>query len=155
MTRNIKKRSRCNYCLGVEGVQVAHTFYCPFNPKNNKKIIEYLTYTFNNSLPLNANRYNKWAKLYRLPTSVTLFNLFYKNGWLPQNSKPKDIFPILIYRSYALNLIHDLETLDILVYQQTYGNMGFERQPALDADVNDQIYQNYMSLASVILSFDV
>ena len=114
--------NKCNYCGGTEGISGKHHLSCAFRPQINKKILQYLENIVLNNQPLVASNYNIYARENNLPVMSTLL-LLVRNNFLPDASK-LDVFIYIIYRSYYLNLVSDIELLDLLVYKLTYGNFG-------------------------------
>lgn len=121
----------CKYCGGTEHVSGSHLKLCPFNPRNNKLILNFLKNLFIDDKPLVLLEYNKFARENKLPKTSTL-SIQFRNNFLDKDASTVDIFIYLIYRSYELNLISDLEILDLIVYQLTYGNFGLSAAEYLD-----------------------
>lgn len=123
---------QCNYCNGTERIVRRHLRSCPFKPSNNKKIISYLEGLVLNNIPFRINEYNKYAVKHDLPVSNTILALFKRNNFIPLDSDKYYAFIYLIYRSYELNLITDLELLDLLVYKITFGMFGYSCKDYLE-----------------------
>lgn len=122
----------CKYCEGTERIVRRHLRSCPFKPSNNKKIIKYLENLVLSNKSFKINEYNKFAITNDLPVSNTILALFKRNKFIPYDSDKYYAFIYLIYRSYELNLITDLELLDLLVYKITFGMFGYSCKDYLE-----------------------
>lgn len=151
---------QCKYCYGTNGIKSKHRLSCPFNPKNNKKIISYLENVAISDSEFLIYKYNEFASKNKLPVSLTLHSLFLKNGWVTKDAKVYDTFLYLIYRSYELNLISDLEKLDLITYKITFGTFGLSnveylkrsQQISLKSGVSlDSILNSYLLLYNKVM----
>jgi hypothetical protein len=114
---------KCNYCKGTIGVENRHSFSCPFKKDNNKKIMTYLESLVIENKRFCSRDYNKFARSQtpQLPLAMTILGLMRRNGWLDSTATTMDAFLYLIYRSYELGLVNDIEILDLLTYRISYG----------------------------------
>lgn len=123
---------KCKYCGGTNGVKNRHITSCPFNPKNNKKIVAFLEEEALKDKEFLIYEYNNYASKEKLPVALTMHSLFIRNGWIKHDAKVHDVFIYFIYRSYELNLISNLEILDIMTYKLTFGMFGLTTQDYLN-----------------------
>lgn len=125
----------CNYCGNTKNIKTRHITSCPFNPMNNRKIIQFLESCVIEDRSLIMCEYDKYARKVNIPLSKTIINLLKENNHIDINAEQeifKQAIIYLIYKSYELNLIDDLEILDILVYKLTYGNFNYTTYELLE-----------------------
>lgn len=156
---------QCKYCNGTERIVRRHLRSCPFKPSNNKKIMSYLESLVLNNKPFKINEYNKFAVENNLPVSNTILALFKRNNFISNDSDKYYAFIYLIYRSYELNLLTDLELLDLLVYKITFGMFGLSCKDYLTRAhlivdkagslSHNVIHQRYVELGCVCTGLDV
>ena len=122
----------CKYCQLDNGTKLSHLSRCPFNPRNNTLILDWLREQYKNQVTVTGTGYSDFARENQLPVSNTIYKLFTRNNLIKKGDKVTDIFTVIIYRSYLLNPNIDLELLDLYMYQATFGMFGMNTTEYLD-----------------------
>lgn len=144
---------KCKYCGGTNGVKNRHITSCPFNPKNNKKIVLFLEEQALQNEEFLIYKYNNYAVQEKLPVALTMYSLFIRNNWIPKDAKVYDVFIYFIYRSYELNLISNLEILDIITYKLTFGIFGLSTKDYLNRAQQISL-KSGVSYSNILVSYD-